>query len=239
MKRVINGLTYNTDTSTLIAKTTEVDEATYGRSEVRTERSLYQTRGGAFFIHHRIEGERKDIHNNWVISTENVFEPVERDFAQKWITEGEFELFNDQVFGQPPEAEEEAIPGSTIYLRVPAGLKSNLDQIAKEEGMSLNAWAMKCLERCAQRNRKGEEHWNATETKGAGAKQSTSENVKAAAKARLAELDSRANLSKDERLTRDATRGILASVEREDRQIEKPKSASRDPVAKAIGRRLE
>jgi hypothetical protein len=39
-------------------------------------------------------------------------------------------------------------PGSTVYVRVPPSLKRAIDQAAGKAGVSVNAWAMQCLERC-------------------------------------------------------------------------------------------
>ncbi len=149
MKRVIDGVTYNTDTATFVARSEIVEEEFQGRPEERTEHRLYQTRGGAFFIHTRTETQRKTIHGEWEPVQRDDFEPVSRDYAQKWITEGEIDLIDDQVFGEPPEAVEESAPGATLYVRVPASLKDRLDRIAKDEGVSLNAWTMRCVELCA------------------------------------------------------------------------------------------
>src|SRR5262249_10476663 len=46
------------------------------------------------------------------------------------------------------EAEAEAEPSATIYLRVPTVLKQRVDQAAAGAKLSVNAWAMKCMERC-------------------------------------------------------------------------------------------
>ena len=48
MKRLVDGVTYNTDTATLLAESEyQVD---WKNRECPTLRQLYQTRGGAFFI---------------------------------------------------------------------------------------------------------------------------------------------------------------------------------------------
>jgi hypothetical protein len=68
--------------------------------------------------------------------------------------EGEVELLND-VFGEPPEAAAEEAPGATLYVRMPASLKDRAEEQARDEGVSLNTWTMRCVERCADMRRVG------------------------------------------------------------------------------------
>ena len=132
MKRIINGLTYNTETATKVAYSKVRDLRV---NDVR-DLTLYVTRGGAFFVHERDHAEDSDE-----------FMPQTREEAQKWILEGEVDIFND-VLAEPPEAEAEASPEATIILRVPRPLKDRIDQEAKAMGQSLNAWGIRCLEGC-------------------------------------------------------------------------------------------
>jgi hypothetical protein len=69
--------------------------------------------------------------------------------------EGEVELLAD-VFADPPEAAAEDAPGATLYIRVPASLKDRADRLARDEEVSLNAWAMRCVERCTALPKIGE-----------------------------------------------------------------------------------
>ena len=50
MKRIVDGVTYNTDTATRLAQSIWKDD---DRDEVTG--ILYQTRGGAFFVHTYVE----------------------------------------------------------------------------------------------------------------------------------------------------------------------------------------
>ena len=125
MKRIIDGKTYNTETSTVIAELHE--GATV----------LCVTRGGAFFTVNSSD-EYLD------------FRPATRDNAEelcqgKW---GAVELLNTEIFAEPPEAAEDEAPEGTIYLRVPAPLKRQIDNVAKDKGQSVNAWVMRCVEKC-------------------------------------------------------------------------------------------
>jgi hypothetical protein len=145
MKRIVNGVTYNTDTSTALAK------AIWGslNDEGESEGTLYQTRGGAFFAVTEVteqfwnerEGERQTR-----IRTD--CEPLSREDAQKWLMEGAVEIFSNP-FDDPPEAAAEDDPGATIYMRVPVSLKKRAEDAANKAGVSSNVWAMRCLEHCA------------------------------------------------------------------------------------------
>jgi predicted HicB family RNase H-like nuclease len=145
MKRIVNGVTYNIDTSTRLAESRwerhdEPDKEYFG--------TLYETRGGAFFVDLEITRQRwneaKHIQETEVI---NEFEPLSPDQAQKWLLEGDVEIFRNP-FGDPPEAAAESEPGATIYIRLPASLKRSVDDAARAANLSANVWAMRCLERC-------------------------------------------------------------------------------------------
>ncbi len=123
MKRIIDGKTYNTETSTGIATWNE------------NRMGLYVTRGGAFFT---VSFDTDD------------FCPVTRYEAEQW-SQGKYcpvELVNTDIFAEPPEAGEDEAPEGTIYLRVPLPLKRQINTSASKAGQSVNAWAMRCLERC-------------------------------------------------------------------------------------------
>jgi hypothetical protein len=143
MKRIVDGVTYNTGTSRLLARTTFRDD-----DDVEHELQLYQTRGGAFFelgtwmkqVWVEREGRSEQRERTELV-------PMSADGAQKWMLDGDVEVI-DNPFEDPPEAEAEAEPGSTVYVRVPPSLKRNIDKAAAAAKLSTNAWAMRCLERC-------------------------------------------------------------------------------------------
>jgi hypothetical protein len=142
MKRIINGVTYNTDTSTPVAKYEYRDDDGYD-----TEVTVYQTRGEAFFAVHRwSEDGTPKVH----------FEAMDRDILVKIINGNDgirygnflptdIEILNEEILAPPPEASAEVAPGATLYIRIPASLK----------GLSVNAWTMRCVERCAQMKQQG------------------------------------------------------------------------------------
>jgi predicted HicB family RNase H-like nuclease len=156
MKRVIDGVTYNTDTSTMIARAEEDHEfnSYTGEAAKSLQVVLYQTRGGAFFLHTYTETSRQNAEGEWRDIVRNEFDPMTASEARHWITNSrhQVEVLND-VFGEPPEAAAEESPGKTIYLRVPASLKDQIEAAAETEKLSVNSWAMRCMESClANRN---------------------------------------------------------------------------------------
>lgn len=144
MKRIVDGVTYNTATSTALAR----KEWKNDFESMSGTMTLYQTRGGAFFVHDDYvkfvwverDGEQveKSLHE---------FEPMNAAQAQKWMMEGEVEVFHNP-FGDPPEATAEPEPAATLYVRAPATLKKRVDEAAREDKVSANVWAMRCVERC-------------------------------------------------------------------------------------------
>lgn len=135
MKRVIEGQTYNTDTAVTVARYWYVDDKGYD-----VEAVLHQTRGGAFFIVHKWA-----VMEHWKFH----FEAVTRDEVTRLVQSMDnLEIVDEAAIAEPPEAAAEAEPGATLYVRVPASLKSRVDAAAEIDEVSGNAWAMKCMQRC-------------------------------------------------------------------------------------------
>lgn len=152
MKRIIDGVTYNTDTAMVVARSTWHEDAGYGVVESDNEHTLYRTRGGAFFVVERKEFHKKK-NDEWIPVEEVEFVPMTQDQAQTWTLTGTVEMIDGTVFGEPPEAEAEVGTSATIYLRIPAPLKSRIEAKAASEGQSVNAWLMRCAERDLQSDR--------------------------------------------------------------------------------------
>jgi hypothetical protein len=145
MKKIIDGVTCNTDTSTPVAKSE--GENPDGHETVDT---LYQTSGGAFFMHSYETWAVKDRQGGWEERHRDMFDPYTREAAEKWFLEGDVTVLSDDVFPEPPEVEAVFAASTTIYLRVPTALKQQIEARAKEQNQSVNVWAMRCLEKCAQ-----------------------------------------------------------------------------------------
>lgn len=143
MKRIVNGVSYNTETSTEIAKS-EYDE---GEGESSGSEILYQTRGGAFFTcgFKLTMIPDKKTPNERIVKETKIFYPLTRDEAQDWVMTGNVEVYSD-IFDDMPEAAEEINPELTIYVRVPTSLKDRIEAAAKAAEQSVNAWALRCLE---------------------------------------------------------------------------------------------
>ena len=126
MKRIVDGVNDNTDTSTLLAKA-EWDLADqrspyYG---AECEGRLYQTRGGAFFLVttiHLEDGSRE-------LKEKVEFAPMTAERALAWLLDGEVEIYRNP-FGDSAERPPKSETGATIYIRVPAALKRDVDEAA-------------------------------------------------------------------------------------------------------------
>jgi hypothetical protein len=144
MKRIIDGVAYNTDTSTHIA-TSEYDTK-YNHEDRPCEAYLYQTRGGAFFVWESIDtGRVNDVGEPMTVDR---FDALSREDAEEWMRTGVVEVHGKDPFGERPEAVAEVEPGATIYVRLPALLKRRVEEAANAANQSVNAYAMHCLERC-------------------------------------------------------------------------------------------
>ena len=161
-KRIIDGQTYNTDTARLIAQG-EQDLVVTGQPDGYADLKVYQTRGGAFFLHTLEQNFRKDRNGNWQPVERNEFEPMTREEAEQWVKNGgwlglQIELLSPTI-GEPPEAGDpaEAVSAASLYIRVPTSLKVQIAEAAEADNLSVNAWAMRCMEACLARNKtKGE-----------------------------------------------------------------------------------
>ena len=141
VKRIIDGRTYNTDTSTLVAHTTDIQAEYRGRSDVEFEEKLYLTRTGAWFIVSReIKG---DGEYGWPDAW-----ALDRDAAARWLRRPSVDILDENALEMPPEAGEERGGESTIYLRVSAPLKERITAAA--QGELVNAWVTRCVEHCLQ-----------------------------------------------------------------------------------------
>jgi predicted HicB family RNase H-like nuclease len=147
MKWIKDGVTYNTDTSTPVARYVGEPD---NYDPKRKEMTLHQTQGGAFFLHiHETWAVKRD--GQWVELEHHNCMPMTQEQAQKWVMEevgDAVEILSD-AFPAPPEAEEEPAGSTTIYLRVPASLKQRIERAAKKADQSMNVWAMRCLESCS------------------------------------------------------------------------------------------
>ena len=160
MKKIIDGVTYNTETSTLIA-TKEWRETEDWESGLQWELAkrgeLYQTRSGTLFtvstlVWAAMSGDMpEDVRGE---RAKPRFAALTHEQAQEWILglgwerQVEVELLDEQALKHPPEPGEGADTEATLYIRLPRALKDRIEARAKISGSSVNAWAMRCLESC-------------------------------------------------------------------------------------------
>src|SRR5690349_6234682 len=112
MKRVVDGVTYNTDTSTVVARAGWDEDDTDTRYDIEVTQTLYKTQGGALFLLEdkswcEGQGRLREERNRATIT------PMSLEQAQGWAMRGEIEIIDSSVLGEPPEAEEEEKPGAT------------------------------------------------------------------------------------------------------------------------------
>ena len=134
MKRIIGGVTYNTETSTKVAY-----KRTFNESEDEDEdHTLYITRRGAVFVH---------VHDRFD-EVAGRFEAMTKREAQDWILIGDVEIFQDNFLDEPPEAEEVEASGqqAAIYLRMPMVLKKSIENRSEKTNQSVTAWILRTLE---------------------------------------------------------------------------------------------
>jgi len=153
-KRIVNGVTYNTATSTLIAGRDGWDHDERQRPYQWTE-ELYQTRRGVFWtLNIRAYQEERD--DTWYI------ERLTRAQAEHWFVTREavasdnsprkyWQVYHNP-FGERPEAEEEPDPSATAYFRLPASLKSAIEKAAERSQLSVNSWLLRCAEGCVRQD---------------------------------------------------------------------------------------
>jgi hypothetical protein len=134
-KRIIDGKTYNTETATQIAGWNDDNDGPFDSGTF-----LFQTRFGAFFEYSYFEGYGE---NNW-----ETIKPLTPDEAQKWLEERvswDPDLI-ERIFGEMPEAGTAEVK---FTLRIPESLRNRLASLAETNKQSLNAWIVRCLEKCS------------------------------------------------------------------------------------------
>ncbi len=133
-KRIIDGKTYNTETATQIAGSEEIDGSLFYGDY------LYQTRFGAFFLVYSLDSAAGE--DDYVR-----IKPLSPDEARIWLEKNaswQPQLI-EKLFGEMPEAGSGEIK---FTLRLPESLRNKLNLRAEENNQSLNAWIVRCLERC-------------------------------------------------------------------------------------------
>lgn len=122
MRRVIGGTAYNTATATKVA--------VLPGDALGITNTLYVTPKGHFFVHCDYAGDTEAI------------DPMTEAQAHEWIA-----LHGADVL-VPIDAEARA-KGTSLLLRLSSPLKAKMEEKAQAAGLSVNAWALQCLQRCA------------------------------------------------------------------------------------------
>lgn len=138
LKRVIDGKSYNTATSTLIHHVELSTHETYGPGFEHCLQ-LYRTRFGKFFLVERNESYLNAASGESDLR-DNLF-PLDQDQALKWMEKHCNEKVEKYI--DVPEAGD---PSTTLTLRMDRALKNLLNAAALKEGVSMNVWCVRILE---------------------------------------------------------------------------------------------
>jgi hypothetical protein len=125
MKRIIDGVTYDTDTATGVFSTAGLNVLT------PVFWALFQTRHGAFF---RVTSGRGDTYD---------FEPLTDQQAQKLLERHANHLV-EQYFGQLPEY---GSAEKRLTLRMPIGLYRRIESVANALKLDVNKYIQRSLEK--------------------------------------------------------------------------------------------
>jgi hypothetical protein len=156
MKRIIDGVTYNTETATVVAEGSSEDE----NRGVASETTLYQTRTGVFFSVEQIESTWHDQNRGeWRTRKATEWEVV-GDTAKAVEACEQLGLVIVRNFGDLPPEPEAGESAATVYMRAPPALKTALEARAKADGVSLNILMLRCAEECLKRQPEARSHVN-------------------------------------------------------------------------------
>jgi predicted DNA binding CopG/RHH family protein len=132
MKRIIAGVTYDTETATEVCREGSEHSSAWWQ--------LYQTRHGAFFkIVCDHDGETL------------FFTPLPDDEAQELVEKHANHLV-EQYFGPAPE---HGSAERRLTLRIPIGLARRVEAAAGRRGQPVNRYIARCLERCVHGDGRG------------------------------------------------------------------------------------
>ena len=152
IKQVRDGKAYNTETARCLATVDlmgyRMDErgrfTTNTPSKVGTS-SLYETRGGAYFLVRDYDRASDiavpDLAGQLRISDRGVI-PLKRKEALGWAESKALDF--DEMFDKVAETGDQT---GAILLRVPQALKLAIEKSAAVAGVSTNTWLMRCAER--------------------------------------------------------------------------------------------
>ena len=129
MKRVINGVTYNTSTAVKIARSRRDN----GRYDLVT---MYETRKGAFFF---------CLHNSDGLAGHLL---TDYEDPENFLNYAE-EIYIDPSTSSPAKTQQE----TAIFIRTPVSLKRSVEGAAQDQGVSVNHLVVRCLENCLSKTK--------------------------------------------------------------------------------------
>ena len=155
IKQVIDGKAYNTETARCLATVDLMGYRTDERGRFTTNTpkkvgttSLYETRGGAYFLVRDHDPASNiadpDLAGQLRIRDRGVI-PLKRKEALGWAESKALDSDKiEEMFGKVAEDSDQT---GAILLRVPQTLKLAIEKSAAVAGVSTNTWLMRCAER--------------------------------------------------------------------------------------------
>jgi hypothetical protein len=156
VKQVIDGKAYNTETALCLVTVDLMGYRTDERGRFTTNTpkkigtsSLYQTRGGAYFLVRDYDSSagfyaESDLVGQFRIHDRGVI-PLKRKEALGWAESKALDSDKiEEMFGKVAEAGDQE---AAILLRLPQTLKLAIEKSAAVAGVSTNTWLMRCAER--------------------------------------------------------------------------------------------
>lgn len=137
-KRIIEGKTYNTETSALLASWSSFDTPDTAQGGEYGQ-ILFQTRHGAYFLF-----DYDDRRETWESGYQQLI-PLDPEQAQRWAETHCSADIVEAIFGEMPDAGDAE---AKVTLRMPEILRRRLAAMAEDQKQSMNAAIVRCLERC-------------------------------------------------------------------------------------------
>lgn len=141
MKRVVGGITFNTDTATRVADVLFNDE----KSGTVTHAALYQTPLGVFFALDAIttsyRGPNLQLQKRTIYEWHDVGNSSQ---ARAWAERYGMTIIHD--LDDISFKSHRADKFTSLYIRLPPSLKVAVEEKARATGLSVNTFVMRCVE---------------------------------------------------------------------------------------------
>jgi hypothetical protein len=143
MRKIINGRTYNTETSKCIG---EWNNGCYGSDFRACSEVLYKNTKGAYFLH----GEGGPMskyavhHGNETSGSEEII-PMTYEEAREWAEEHLDADEYEAEFGEAEEAEGDLTTRERVNLTLDSGIMANLRKLSESSGVPMSKMVDKAI----------------------------------------------------------------------------------------------